>query len=81
MKGPKVGQLTNRCGRCMDDNARCKKRKRDHEWEHKMVTEWLQVTLEDFLPKLEVSRDFDLELQVSLDTTNLIPIGLTSKEH
>jgi hypothetical protein len=80
IKGANAGQLANRCIKCMDEDAQRKKRKRDAAKNEKLEMEWTRIDLSTFFEGIKGTKVSDISLQVTVDTSEVLPVDLSSKE-
>ncbi|KIJ32234.1 hypothetical protein M422DRAFT_266046 [Sphaerobolus stellatus SS14] len=83
IKGSNKGQLTNRCIKCMEQDAGRKRKSREAEKEERaqtLKTDWPDMRPDSFFETLKDSQESDIQIQVSVDTSELIPMDLSSKE-
>ena len=80
IKGPNVGQLANRCIKCMDEDAQRKKRKRDAAKNERREMEWTEIELSTFFEGIDGTKEKDINLQVTINISEVLPEDLSSKE-
>jgi len=64
----------------MEEDARRKKRKRDEDKAERLESEWPEMEIGVFFENLSKAKENDVNLQVTIDTSDLIPADLSSKE-
>jgi len=64
----------------MEEDAQRKKRKRDDEKDEKLGTEWPETELSTFFESIGGTKAKDVNLQVTIDTSEVLPPDLSGKE-
>jgi hypothetical protein len=78
-KNGKKGQLTSKCKVCMEKDRNSKRKKRAVGKEDKKSLEWDNMPMEDFLGNVAHADVEDVDLRVSVDTMDYIPLDIDSE--
>ncbi|KIJ24933.1 hypothetical protein M422DRAFT_274182 [Sphaerobolus stellatus SS14] len=82
IKGSNKGQLTNRCIKCMEQDAGWKHKSREAGKEERaqtLETDWPDMSPDSFFETLTDLQESNIQIQVSVDRSELIPME-SSKE-
>ncbi|KIJ29630.1 hypothetical protein M422DRAFT_268973 [Sphaerobolus stellatus SS14] len=79
-RGPRKGQISESCRKCLENDAKRKRVKREEARNEKQEAEWPKMELRAFFERVQAAKESDIDLRAIIETGDIVLLDLSSKE-